>query len=167
MMNALLPYPGSGYESAAGSRGFSAEASIIRDQMDALRESRSRAVTLDPGDRETVRRMNEIVVECTRDDWDGDGAAALSPASYQSAERFLKALPAGLRKPEVSIDPDGEMVFEWSAGAQRAFSISFGAGGKLTYAGLFGPNRTHGVEYITYGLPRELVAKIQRASGTR
>jgi len=167
MMTALVPFPESGYEAAAGSKGFSAEAAIIREQIDALKEARSRAVTLDTGDRETLRRMNEVAAECGKGDWDAEGAAALSPASFLTARRFLDALPASLRNPEVSLDPDGEMVFEWTGRARQAFSISFGAGGKLTYAGLFGPSTTHGVEYITYGIPRELVAKIQRACATR
>jgi len=167
MITALLQYPGSGYETAAGSKGFSAEAAIIGEQIDGLREARSRAVTLDPSDRETMRRMIEIAVDCARDDWDGEGGAALSTASFLSARRFLEALPSDLQMPEVSVDPAGEMVFEWTSAPGRVFSISFGAGGKLTYAGLFGPSTTHGVEYINYGLPRELVAKIQRASAAR
>jgi hypothetical protein len=167
MTIALLSYPGSGYEAAAGSKGFSVEATIIQEQIDALREARSRAVTLDKGYNETLRRMIGIAAECGRDDWDGDGAAALSTASFLSAKRFLEALPASLQHPEVSLDPDGEVVFEWMRGPRRVFSISFGAGGKLTYAGLFGPSTTHGVEYINHGLPRELVAKIQRASQSR
>lgn len=167
MMTTLIGFPGSGYETAAGSGGFSAEAAIIQEQISALRESRSRAVTLDEGYRQTLERMGEIILECGRDDWDGDGAAAVSAASFLTAKRFLDVLPAGLQRPDVSLDPDGEMVFEWSGGPQRVFSISFGAGGKLSYAGLFGPNKTHGVEYITYGLPRELVTKIQRASLSR
>ncbi|HEU4559153.1 MAG TPA: hypothetical protein VFS20_14930 [Longimicrobium sp.] len=97
----------------------------------------------------------------------GVGFDAVSTASFLTAERFLEALPTNLPKPEVSIDPDGEMVFEWVGAPRRAFSISFGAGGRLTYAGLFGPSTTHGVEYINDGLPRELVAKIQRASRPR
>ena len=164
MTVALLPYPGSGYEAAAGSKGFSAEATIIAEQIDALRESRSRAVTLDRGYAETLHCMTRMVVECARGNWDGDGAAAVSTGSFLSAKRFLDALPPGLRNPDVSVDPDGEMVFEWTSGPTRAFSISFGAGGKLTYAGLFGPSTTHGVEYINHGLPREMVAKIQRAT---
>ncbi|HET7463786.1 MAG TPA: hypothetical protein VFJ82_21200, partial [Longimicrobium sp.] len=166
-ITALLPYPGNGYETAAGSKGFSAEAAIIREQIDGVREARSRTVTLDTGERDTMRRMIEIALDCTSDNWDGDGAKAVSTASFLSAKRFLEALPPGMQSPEVSVDPDGEMVFEWTSGPQHAFSISFGAGGKLTYAGLFGPSTTHGVEYISYGLPRELVAKIQRASAAR
>lgn len=166
MITALLPYPGSAYESAGSSKGFSAEAGIIQEQLNALRESRGRAVTLETGYRETLRRMTEIVMECAGDDWDGEGGSAISTGSFLSAKRFLEALPSGLQNPGVSLDPDGEMVFEWGQGAQ-VFSISFGSGGKLSYAGLFGPSKTHGVEYITYGLPRELVAKIQRASSAR
>lgn len=116
---------------------------------------------------ETMRRMIGIAAECGLDDWDGDGGSALSTVSFLCANRVLEALPPDLQSPDVSIDPDGEMVFEWSGASKRVFSISFGAGGKLSYAGLFGPSTTQGVEYIRYGLPRELVAKIQRATRAR
>lgn len=167
MMTANAGYPGSAYATTAGSTGFSAEATMIQKQIEEILETRNRAPSLSSGYRETVAQLAQIVADCAADDWDGDGGAALSPGSFASAKRFLEALPAGLQRPDVSLDPDGEVVFEWTSGPQHMFSISFGAGGKLSYAGLFGPSKTHGVEYITYGLPRELVAKIRRASRAR
>ena len=124
-------------------------------------QSRDHRIPLDGDYRQTLERMAEILVDCSRDDWDGDGAAAASTASFLTAKRFLEALPPSLQSPEVSLDPDGEMVFEWSGGPQHTFSISFGAGGKLSYAGLLAGETTHGVEDIACGVPRDFAAKIR------
>jgi hypothetical protein len=46
---------------------------------------------------------------------------------------FIAALPADMAPPEVSIDPDGEVAFDWCLD-DAMLSVSLGPTGRLTYA---------------------------------
>ena len=100
--------------------------------------------------------------EASRENWDGYGASPVSGASYDRAKRFLRTLPSTLPPPEVAIDPDGEISFEWRGGSRQVFSVSVGPRGELNYAGLFGTSKAHGVEYLEDKLPETIVDNLRR-----
>jgi hypothetical protein len=52
--------------------------------------------------------------------------------TYQQARIFLALLPSGVRAPEFSVDPDGEIAVEWYDG-DDVLSISMGHTGRLAY----------------------------------
>lgn len=53
--------------------------------------------------------------------------------TFGRAVAFLGGLPADIKRPDVSVDPDGEISFEW-ANASAALSVSIGPSGRLIYA---------------------------------
>ena len=63
------------------------------------------------------------------------------------------------------MDPDGEIEFEWFRGPRWLFTVSVGRTGALSYAGLFGRNKTHGVEQLVEGLPEAIAQNLRRLLG--
>lgn len=93
------------------------------------------------------------------------------PASMESVRNAFLVLKEALLlapAPEVTIDPDGEVALTWQKSPRRVFSVSVSPRGALTYAGLFGDSKLHGVEaHGVDGLPREIRAGIQRVFSNR
>ena len=104
----------------------------------------------------------EAVEEASEEDWDGYGAMAANPEAYQRAYIFLKALPKTIPDPEITIDPDGEISFDWYHTPRMTFSVSVGPSGRLSYAGLYGKRTNYGTEFITEGLPKPILDNLGR-----
>ena len=75
---------------------------------------------------------------------------------------FSQLLPVNIPIPEIYVDPDGAVTFEWYVGARQVFSVSMGSNNELLYAGLFGANKTHGTEHLDDGLPETILDNIHR-----
>lgn len=80
--------------------------------------------------------------ECKNADWDGQGAVAITDEVITVAEKVVGALfallPKGTPAPDLILEGDGEICISWSVDADRLFSLSLGAHGKINFAGLFG-----------------------------
>lgn len=100
--------------------------------------------------------------EASCDNWDGEGAAAMQQSTLRYATRLLWALPSSTPAPDVVVDRDGEVVFDWDRGPGRIFSISVGRDGTLTYAGIFGNAKTRGTEMLAAGVPTNFWISIDR-----
>jgi hypothetical protein len=96
-----------------------------------------------------------------RDDVD---AAAVEPTTYRYALEFITLLPTTAPAPDVYADQDGEITFEWDHGPRRVFSVSVGRDGTLNYAGLFGHNKSHGVEHLVEAIPLAILANLARVA---
>ena len=106
--------------------------------------------------------LNDALSHATSHDWDGYGAQPFNTQSSQYAARFLQVQPIGVPLPEISVDPDGEVCFEWYKAPNQVFSVSFGPTGRLTYAGLFEGNDTHGTEVFEDEIPEPVLESIRR-----
>jgi hypothetical protein len=86
--------------------------------------------------------------------------------TVDAAIRFAYCLPRFGPLPEVSLDPDGEISFDWIGPSGREmFSVSVNDQNRLAYAGWFGEkSRTHGIEQLAEGCPQEILRGIQRAT---
>lgn len=100
--------------------------------------------------------IDELMMDCVNDDWDGHGATATSNTAYAAAQRFVAALPTGFKMPEVSVDPDGFFAFEWRRGARRTVLVSVHPDFTLHYAALVGTSRHYGDEPFFNRLPSTL-----------
>ncbi|MFM0089269.1 hypothetical protein PQR46_20400 [Paraburkholderia sediminicola] len=79
----------------------------------------------------------------------------VSNETLSKAYQFALALPADIVEPELSVDPDGEVAFDW-AEAGNILSISVGGAGRITYAGKFENDRTSGTAYLVGQFPVSL-----------
>ena len=95
--------------------------------------------------------------------WDGYDAEKINKESYNDSIKFLSMLPETILQPEVSLDPDGMVAFEWHREPRWVFSISFETEGKIAYAGLSGDEKIHGKDNFRNGIPESILDNILRA----
>lgn len=132
--------------------------SLMKDIIRSQRQNTSFIESFSP----TIDDLFNIKEACSCPDWDGYGSDPINDESYALARRFIEDLPTReIPAPEVSIDPDGEVVFDWFGEPCYTFSISFGTD-KLTYAGLYGNNKTHGTEEYGENIPQIILQNINK-----
>jgi excisionase family DNA binding protein len=110
----------------------------------------------------TLQSLETVYRECLTENWDGYGAKPVSPATLEAARRFCEKLPGSFPEPEVAADPDGEICLDWDKSPDQAFSVSVGSIGRLTYAGLFGPNKVNGAEHFEAEVPEAIIQNLKR-----
>ena len=142
--------------------GVSESANEIQRETEELQRNFSRSVTFGEHLSEMVERLFEARQEHAVDNWDGYGAKAIDEQSYQNAIRFILSLSPDIPAPEIGVEPDGEVVFEWYGGKRKVFSISMGSRNELTYAGLYGISKTYGVEHFYGSIPNTFLDNISR-----
>ena len=143
-------------------RGLSAEAERLRHLFSEPPDA-SWSVSLDERRARLLQSLEDAFLEARHEDWDGEGSAAADPLSFVYASAFLLSLPGWVPNPEITVDPDGELSAEWDYGARAVFSVSVARDGTLTYAGLFGASKSHGVEPFTDAIPEIVTQSIKRA----
>jgi hypothetical protein len=97
-------------------------------------------------------------------DYDGSDsdAVAVEVATLILAERFLTVLPLDIPSPEVGVDPDGEISFDWFGPEGQNFSVSLRKDGRLAYAGAFAGEKTkYGTDRLDDEIPREIVEAVR------
>lgn len=134
--------------------GMSHAARVVRNQL-----YQAQSAYFDPNKVLTqiraalLDRVFDACQSASEPGWDGYDALPVTSASYEQARRLVETLPAAFLNAEVGIDPDGEVALEWRAGPRWIFSVSIGTAGVLSYAGIFGVNRTHGTERSLETIP--------------
>jgi hypothetical protein len=81
--------------------------------------------------------LRAVAEECSRPNWDGQGAVPVTPQAVAAATRFAAALPAGLVAPEVVPEARGDLGFEWHVNDQRWCVISFRSPEEISWAAKF------------------------------
>ena len=111
----------------------------------------------------TAEALFEIYKEHSEENWDSQGAKAISKDAYLEARDFLRLLPTTLPVPEVVPEPAGEIAMEWYKDREHVFVISFAGTGIVTFAGLFGPGNTlHGTVVFEDSVPQIITENIRR-----
>ncbi len=142
--------------------GVSEGAIEIQRKTEELQRDFSRSITFGEHLSKMLENLFQVKQEHSIDNWDGYGAKAINEQSYQNAIRFVLSLAPNTPTPEIAVEPDGEVVFEWYGGKRKVFSISMGSRNELTYAGLYGVSKTYGVEYFYGNIPDTLLDNISR-----
>ena len=94
-----------------------------------------------------IWELDNVAVEASCPDWNGDGAEAVSEVAVAAAREFLDAFTLGnWPAPEVSASRRGEVVIEWATSPRNIFTLAFGEDGRKYFAALFGMNRRSGSE---------------------
>jgi len=104
-------------------------------------------------DQDRLTALEKLAEMCARVGWDGYDALPVSHASLQAAREFSGALPEEWPVPEISADPDGGISFEWARSPHWVFTLSVASDRQVSYAGLFGSSRVHGVEPFSGTIP--------------
>ncbi len=136
--------------------------SAISEEARRVRTLTAFPMTETPDGRRRRWALHEVWSASSVPDWDGYGAAPVTPEARAAAEGFLRALPTTWLSPETAADPDGEISFEWVREPHWVFTVSVSPERRLSYAGLFGANRVHGAESFLGQLPQAIVDNLVR-----
>ena len=145
-------------------RGLSPDAELMR-RFTAEATSAVPSLTLEGTKSDTRHRLEVARRAAASPNWDGEGALAADPLSYMYARLFIDQLRSDLQAPDIYVDPDGEFCLEWDSGPRSVFSVSVARDGALTYAGLFGASKAHGVETLLEEIPPAIGRYIERVAG--
>ena len=140
--------------------GFSEDSHVIESVLDKIMEHFRESVSL--GRSETLNSLVEIYSKCYQEDWDGYGAFPINENTFKEALKFIELLPSSLPMPEITAEPGGEIGLEWRKGKRQIFVASVNGKNLITYAGIFGINKTHGTEYFGESIPRVIIENIRR-----
>jgi hypothetical protein len=144
------------------SQGVSEDADETRNGVDEIWGKLYEEVATENHRREVLEDLDDSREEYSSENWDGYGAKPINAMSYYYAHRFLESLSPSLPSPEVGVDPDGEVSFEWYRKPRQVFSISVAPNGDLNYAGLFGRNKVHGTESFDDETPKVILDNLRR-----
>lgn len=128
----------------------------------SFKSSLLESVSLGEVQKVTLEKLHSTFEKCNQPNWDGYFGLPVSFETYLKAKQFIESFPTALHAPEVSVDPDGEISFEWYQAPRKVFSVSVGPNNELTYAGLFGASKTHGIETFHDEIPRVVLENVQR-----
>lgn len=142
--------------------GRSAEADNMSRIKNEIDESLSGSITFGIKYNRMLRSIIEACRESSKDDWDGYGAKAISWKTCMNAAKFLQMLPSNFPSPEIDVEPNGGFLLEWHNNIKRIFSAIVESDNRITYAGLFGENKTYGTERFENELPKPILENLQR-----
>ncbi len=149
-------------------RALSEEGQVLRKLIDEAAEFSESMTVGEP--KRTAQEALDVAYEAAQvKGWDGGGSAKVEPSTYGYAKQFLRLLPSTIPVPDITVDTDGEILFEWDLGRRRIFSVSIGRDGTLTYAALFGYTKTYGTEHPREALPSvisDCLARLIASSGS-
>jgi hypothetical protein len=99
-------------------------------------------------------------------DSSGGTSTVADEDTIQAAIRFAYCLPRFGPLPEIALDPDGEISFDWIApSGTEMFSVSVNKENRLAFAGRFSEkSKVHGIEQMGEGCPPEILRGIEKAT---
>jgi len=158
MKQAIVPH-GIGIVSPAP--GVSNEAAAIVRWVTVVLEH-SNSMSLEAPRHALMVKVQSAYETAGEQGWDSYGARKADPFSFYYAQQFASTIPAGFPAPEVGVDPDGELSFEWNYGPRDVFTVSVSPQAELSYAGLFGRSTTYGTEQFVDRLPPAILEGVRR-----
>lgn len=75
---------------------------------------------------------------------DAAGASKTDAQTISQALALIDALPSWVPAPELAIESDGQIGFDWHCSRDRVLSLNVGPAGMIGYAALFGLESTYG-----------------------
>lgn len=147
---------------ARSSSAVSAEASALLYKVALIEQDYERSIALFDKKARLLELLRELVEECSEDDWDGYGSSAANATAVANAESFIRVLPDHLVMPDLSVDPDGDISFDWIPDRTKTFTLSVSGSNRLAYAWIDGTDRGHAVAKFENGVvPARVLAEIE------
>jgi len=81
------------------------------------------------------------------------------------AQRFLLALPGGVSAPELSLEDDGEVCFDWQGPGGKLMTITLRDDGRLSYASRISQyDKDHGTKRFVDAIPSSVVGLLHQVT---
>lgn len=109
-----------------------------------------------------LRELSEAMLLASEDGWDGHEGSSVDASSVAYALQFINYLHQGVPAPEIAIDRDGEVAFEWGNGPRNSLSVRVGRGGIINYAALIGFEPFYGTSFFVNGIPEPILFSMRR-----
>ncbi len=119
----------------------SEEGAAVREQALAYLARTERSNPLLSLKNAVIARIHEVAAEGCGD----EDSTPVSSSVIERAVNFVRALPSDIALPDVGVDPDGSIAFDWIVTRARVFSLSVGTTNRLAFAWIDGTDRGHGV----------------------
>jgi hypothetical protein len=147
----------------ARNSGRSQEAQHVSKLFEEIKTDFARSITIG----NYYQRIEELINKAVREHLEENRVGALLDIiniySYFNSLKFTKMLPSSIPIPNIYVETDGMVEFEWYINPKRLFSITIEDSNKLIYAGIFGDDiNTYGTERFEQELPRKIFENIQR-----
>lgn len=114
---------------------ISTEASLVRASAARILESRERSIALFGAKSLVIDRIHELAAD----------EVSVLHSVINRASDVVRALPDDVPLPDVAVDPDGSISFDWISSRTRVFSLSVGESSRVAFAWIDGTDRGHGV----------------------
>ena len=145
------------------SSGVSNEADQLHDFAVEISERFESSQALFGSKMSLLNELHQLAVECAEEDWDGYGAEAVTATVLARAESFVRALPDNIPLPEVSVEPDGAIAFDWMPLPSKTFTLSVNGSNRLAFAWIDGTDRGHAaVKFEGAEIPSRILNELER-----
>ena len=85
--------------------------------------------------------------------------------AFLLAQRFLLTLPGHLPAPELSLDSDGEVAFDWVGSGGRLLTLTLRADGRISYAArLSTRDSDYGTKQFVDSIPKRVLELVQQVT---
>lgn len=155
------------FQNLFGGTGVSEEAITPHDRVQGIIIHLSDNQSIGAKLQEGYRLLEKVAEEHNEPNWDGYDALPINGDSLRKAYEFIQILPLSLPLPEIEVDPDGEVSFDWYNDSGGVFSVSIGETGRLSFAGAFGRREVHGVDYFDDEIPTPILIYLQQLLGLK
>lgn len=149
--------------------GFSDDFAVLQKYGDREIADFRQAAAFKQPIGELIDSLIEVYIDCSVEDWDGMGATPVTENTMLEAAKLIYLLPSSMTfpLPSITVEPSGDVALEWFRSDRSIFVVSVNGCGEITYAGLYGTNKTHGTEYLSNSLPPTIAYNLKRlyASG--
>lgn len=112
--------------------------------------------------------IGAAAAEGGEENWDGEGARAVSGMTADIARELARLLPSDVPKPDVCATPHGEIDFDWTIERGLGLTISVGPEGDIAFAGIFHGAKLSGTEpwkSVLPGFVECCLERLQREAG--
>ncbi len=104
-----------------------------------------------------ITRIREVAEERLDDVRRGYPSVTVHTLTQLWSRSFLMRLPLWVADPDIGVDPNGDLTFEWFAGQDHILSISLAPSGSVVYAYANGLRRENGCDDIIHAIPANLI----------
>lgn len=114
-------------------------------------------------ERESLKQeVNELLESAGSENWDGEGALAITPGLVGIAHEVIEKLPIYAAKPDVEATPHGEIDFDWVVDQNTMLTVSVAPPNVVAFAGTFPEARLAGKEEWAGELPHFVECCLKR-----
>jgi hypothetical protein len=86
---------------------------------------------------------------------------------FSLAQRFLLAMPAYTPAPELALDSDGEVSFDWKGPSGKLLTVTLRGDGRVSFAARVSHfDKDHGTRQFTDSIPYRVLELVKQVTGS-